>query len=434
MQVINVEKMDPHPNNPREDLGDLTELAASIKERGVLQNLTVVPKGENFRVVIGHRRLAAAKLAGVKELPCSVVEMDDKEQLSTMLLENMQRSDLTITEQAQGFQMMLDLGATEEDIAKKTGFSKTTVHHRVELTKLEPELLKKAQEDEDLQLSLTDLYELEKIDNIKVRNAILKEAYSSNNLKYRVGMYLREAKENENYKAMVGILKPLGLKEAPENMHEYNSPVQRLLTHSLSASPLKTFDFDNAEPDKCYYKKDFGNLTILIKTKDLPGATEKTDLEKEQNENDKRRKSLKKIEKEMKSEWLNLARKIIDEKIKPEGCTKEEITRKCLLAAVDLGNLPYHAQATLAGLYYDKDSYATEKQEKEYILTLDTEIISLLLCLSSINNLDAFSYCLEPDAIFAEAAKNICDILKHYGYAPSEDAEKIIMGSHDLFY
>lgn len=112
IKYIPVKKLWQHPDNPRKDLGDVTELAESIKVNGVLQNLTVVPligeitkkwDGESYRVIIGHRRLAAAKLAGLEELPCVVVEMSEREQLSTMLTENMQRSDLTVYEQAQGF-------------------------------------------------------------------------------------------------------------------------------------------------------------------------------------------------------------------------------------------------------------------------------------------------------------------------------------------
>ena len=104
IKYIPVSKLWRHPDNPRKDLGDVTELAESIKVNGVLQNLTVVPligeitkkwDGESYRVIIGHRRLAAAKIAGLTELPCIVAEMTEKEQLSTMLVENMQRSDLT---------------------------------------------------------------------------------------------------------------------------------------------------------------------------------------------------------------------------------------------------------------------------------------------------------------------------------------------------
>ena len=117
---IRVDQIDPHPENPRKDLGDLTELAESIKTNGIMQNLTVIPNNMGrYTVVIGHRRLAAAKLAGLSTVPCAVVyDMDHKTQLSTMLLENMQRSELTYVEQADGFQMMLDLGETVESFSE----------------------------------------------------------------------------------------------------------------------------------------------------------------------------------------------------------------------------------------------------------------------------------------------------------------------------
>ena len=87
IQMIRTEDLYPHPENPRKDLGDLKELVASIKANGVLQNLTVVPRQEGgYTVVIGHRRRAAALEAGIQELPCTVSDMDHKEQLRTMLM------------------------------------------------------------------------------------------------------------------------------------------------------------------------------------------------------------------------------------------------------------------------------------------------------------------------------------------------------------
>ena len=111
IQDIAIEQLDIHPQNVRKVYTDIDELAESIKARGVMQNLTVVPnpdKKDHYLVVIGNRRLTAARKAGLKTMPCSVVEMTEKEQISTMLLENMQRSDLSVSEQAQGFQLMLD--------------------------------------------------------------------------------------------------------------------------------------------------------------------------------------------------------------------------------------------------------------------------------------------------------------------------------------
>lgn len=134
---IEVTKLLQHPDNPRKNIGDVTELAESIKARGILQNLTVVP-AENgmYTVIIGHRRLAAAKQAGLTEVPCAVVDMDYKTQLSTMLLENMQRSDLTVYEQAQGMQMMFNLGVPVAEIVEKTGFAETTVRKRLKIATL----------------------------------------------------------------------------------------------------------------------------------------------------------------------------------------------------------------------------------------------------------------------------------------------------------
>lgn len=199
---IPIEQLHPHPQNPRKELGDLTELAESVKASGVFQNLTVIPghwmtKEEwaacsahykanptdelqrimdskwldtEYTVVIGHRRRAAAKLAGLKELPCAVVEMSAKEQLSTMLLENMQRSDLTVYEQAQGFQLMIEMGDTPESISEKTGFSKKTVRRRLEMARLDQRVLKQVA---DRQISLADFDKLSQLDSVEERNACL---------------------------------------------------------------------------------------------------------------------------------------------------------------------------------------------------------------------------------------------------------------------
>ena len=157
---IPIRQLHPHPDNPRKELGDLSELSASIKENGVYQNLTVIPGhylssreyiskcvdeggdaaaaaaawtpkvmwvGDDYTIIIGHRRAAAAQQAGLYELPCAIVEMDEREQMQTMMVENMQRSDLTVYEQAQGFQMMMDFGQTVEQISDKSGFSQSTI-------------------------------------------------------------------------------------------------------------------------------------------------------------------------------------------------------------------------------------------------------------------------------------------------------------------
>lgn len=214
--MLPVDKLFPHPDNPRKDLGDLTELADSIKANGIFQNLTVVPVDdsyETFTVVIGHRRLAAAKLAGLKEVPCVIANMDAKKQVRTMLLENMQRSDLTVYEQAQGFQMMLDMGDSVEEIAEKSGFSKATVRRRVKMLELDQGALKAVSER---QLSLTDFDELAKIENVNARNACLVDIGTAN-FKQSVATQLRKQAFMKNLPAVKKLLKTAKAKALKQN-------------------------------------------------------------------------------------------------------------------------------------------------------------------------------------------------------------------------
>lgn len=188
INYIPIEKLIPHPGNPRKELGDLTELCESIKGNGILQNLTVVPiccvpeltgkafledkpeEDDRYVVVIGHRRLAAATMAGEETVPCSIVIMPPNQQQETMLIENMQRSDLTYFEQAQGFQMMLDMGHSVQTISNRTGFSETTVRRRLKMAELDPERLR---EISGRQISLGDFDELAKVEDLDERNALL---------------------------------------------------------------------------------------------------------------------------------------------------------------------------------------------------------------------------------------------------------------------
>lgn len=220
LKNIEVNKIHPHPDNPRKDTGDISEMIKSVQVNGIMQNLTVIPHPERqdeYRCLIGHRRLAAAKEAGLEKVPCRVVyDMSEKEQLTVMLEENMQRNDLTIHEQAQGFQMMLDLGETIESLKEKTGFSESTIRHRVHLAELDGKILKEKEDNNEFQLTLKDLYELEKINDVELKNEILKEATSSENLRFRVRNKLRKMKEEKIKSVMIAELEELGVGEMQE--------------------------------------------------------------------------------------------------------------------------------------------------------------------------------------------------------------------------
>ena len=183
---ISIKNLRNHPNNVRKHYTGISELAASIKENGILQNLTVVPDPGNedmYLVVIGNRRLQAAKKAGLETVPCIVTDMEEPDQALTMLTENMQRKDLTLIEESEGFQMCLeDFGISIGTLAEKTGFSKTTVRHRLNVAKLDRDILTEKMNDTEFQLTITDLALLEKVKSIEKRNAVLEEAEDSRQL------------------------------------------------------------------------------------------------------------------------------------------------------------------------------------------------------------------------------------------------------------
>lgn len=128
-----------HPDNPRRDLGDLGELAASIGAQGVQQPLMVVPDPDDadaYRIVIGHRRAAAAGVAGLATVPAIVRSLSPLEQRELMLVENLQRADLSPVEEADAYQGLLDLGVDVAGIVASTGRSESTVRRRLALAAL----------------------------------------------------------------------------------------------------------------------------------------------------------------------------------------------------------------------------------------------------------------------------------------------------------
>ena len=237
--MIAVKKIKPHPDNPRKDLGDLEELTESIRKNGIMQNLTIIPENEedenndSYIALIGHRRLAAAKEAHLYEVPCNIVfGLSHREQVGIMLEENMQRSDLTPVEQAYGFQMMLDLGETEESIAEKTGFSRSTIRHRLQIAKLDKRIMK---ETEEFQFSIADLMALEQIKSIPRRNAVLNISKSSQELRSKAAIEAAAEKREENEKILIPMLEKVGIKRLPKNMESkiWSTELDRIKEFSL---------------------------------------------------------------------------------------------------------------------------------------------------------------------------------------------------------
>ena len=230
---LKTESLRPHPQNPRLNLGDLTELSGSIRQRGIMQNLTVVPAEDGmYTVIIGHRRLAAAKLAGLEEVPCIIAEMSPEDQFRTMMIENMQRADLTNLEQADGFQMMLDFGDSKASISEQTGFSRSTIDRRLKLREFDR---KKIEAAEMRGGTIFDYMKIAEIKDEDARNKLLDVVGTpdfQNQLKTEQNIQIK-AEDSARIMEVVKIF----AKELKNSNDRWNSKYERIANYKLGAEP-----------------------------------------------------------------------------------------------------------------------------------------------------------------------------------------------------
>jgi len=139
-RLISLDALDPNPDQPRVEIGDLAELTASIKEKGVLEPLLVKPSSvipNRWMIIAGERRWRASKAAGLREVPCIEMDVDDRAVAEIALIENMQRKDLTAWEEADGLAALCErFGYTHDEVARKVGKSRTTVTESLSIATL----------------------------------------------------------------------------------------------------------------------------------------------------------------------------------------------------------------------------------------------------------------------------------------------------------
>ena len=137
-RILSVKNLEPNPDQPRVEIGDLTELSQSIKEKGVLEPILVKPnKNGNWMIIAGERRWRAATLAGLREVPCIELDLDEESVAEIALIENLQRKDLTIWEEADGFKYLSEkFGHTHQEIAEKISKSRSTVTESLTISNL----------------------------------------------------------------------------------------------------------------------------------------------------------------------------------------------------------------------------------------------------------------------------------------------------------
>lgn len=137
--TIEISRIIRNPNQPRKNFDEtaLQELADSIKQNGVLQPILVRKIGGKYQIVAGERRYQASKLAGLKEIPAVVRDIDDKEVFQLALIENLQRSDLSPMEEAKGYRQLIDSqGLTQEGLAKILSKSRSAIANTLRLMDL----------------------------------------------------------------------------------------------------------------------------------------------------------------------------------------------------------------------------------------------------------------------------------------------------------
>lgn len=447
---ISVRDLYPHPKNPRKDLGDLTELTESIKKNGIMQNLTVIPgrydedafisEDDSYTVIIGHRRLEAAKAAGLKEVPCRVAfDLSENDQIAMMLEENMQRNDLTVYEQAQSFQLMLDLGETVDTLSEKTGFARSTIYHRLNIAKLDPEVLKDKTEDDYFQMTLTDLIELEKVESVETRNRILKESTSSRDIKWKVDQAARAEAKEKKLKKIRAILGQGGMEEVESGSrwHGYET----IYEYAIDGSN----DFEITEElrpqlhDDTVFEIGYNTLYILNPTEDEDDDDDRYSWKQEQEERNRRNDTYNTIEKQIKDKTRDFIIGIIDSKYR---LTKKEDHMTAINKLVDyLFMYEGYGKADIDNCILFWKGEIDEDCKEEYQAAIDEfydlpTSHKLLIWLGDILTDDKLGLMNWEGRYQSGRAKVIemyYDVLALWGWTFTEEEEKLIDGTHEIY-
>lgn len=438
---ISLDKLKIHPKNVRKEYEGIDELAQSIKENGIMQNLTVVPDPDEegkYLVVIGNRRLTAARKAGIRSAPCSIIEgMCIRDQVTTMLTENMNRKDLKIYEEAAAIQMCFsdyDLGIDE--LEQKTGLSKTTINHRLNIAKLDENVLIRRAKNEEFQLTLTDLYALEKIKDIKTRNKILKEARDSRDISCRARVAVREELIKEHKKEFIALCKAMGMIPAPDKaVHEM---------YSAKWEVVKQFYLPEIVPKKLALKNEKKNLMyaerydyFYIIKKAETKKKEKTKQDIEQNNIKRNRGEHHAMYRQMFEDMGDFIRGIYDGSI---ASVKDEAKIDCMIWNLYMADPFWMERKKAINTLLGKELYSPEITDE--IRKVAEEKVSALPIISQKIGVAYWNVkelpLMEWNGAFAQSAGErlqlLYEILAEYGFSWRDpEFEQIMNGTHRLY-
>lgn len=164
IRMIPLDRIEPNPQQPRSELGDIQELMESIKTKGILEPIIVRPKGEKFEIIAGERRFVASRNLGLKEIPCIEMSVNDQEAMEISLIENLQRKDLDIFEESDGLKALMNLyGYSHQDIAEKIGKARSTITEIISVSRIPIKLREKLKQAGIA--SRSTIIEIAKLDN-----------------------------------------------------------------------------------------------------------------------------------------------------------------------------------------------------------------------------------------------------------------------------
>lgn len=137
IRMIPLDKIDPNPHQARSELGNIQELMDSIKSKGVLEPILVRAIGERFEIIAGERRFIASKNIGLSELPCIEMDVEENEAMEIALIENLQRKDLDIFEEADGLNALIEMyGYNHQQVSDKIGKARSTITEILSISKI----------------------------------------------------------------------------------------------------------------------------------------------------------------------------------------------------------------------------------------------------------------------------------------------------------
>lgn len=197
-RLIPVEQLDPNPEQPRVEIGDLEDLTTSVKEKGVLEPLLVKPSEPKGRwmIIAGERRWRAARAAGLREVPCIELDVDEAAVAEIALIENMQRKDLTPWEEADGLAALCHrYGYTHEEVSKKVGKSRSTVTEAISLAAI-PEGIREECRRADINVK-SMLLQIVRQPDTKTMQEMIKALANKDLTRDEARAFIRERKSKE---------------------------------------------------------------------------------------------------------------------------------------------------------------------------------------------------------------------------------------------